>query len=481
MKQCGILLHISSLSTPYGIGDLGPAAYQFADYLAEKGHSYWQILPLNHPGYGNSPYNPLSAFAFNKYLISPQLLHEKGYLSARELDAMQMDTSSFVDFDKVMRTKDAHLELAARRMLKDVDIAGYIEDNSWHLKPYLAFMLLSRLQESPQWYFWPTEYRRYTPQLYERLYQDYPAEMLQTAALQYIFEEQLKNLKDYLNQKQIRLIGDIPIYLSYESAELWAHQELFDLDEAGMRQSLAGVPPDAFAETGQLWGNPIYDWERMQEQGFQLFIRRFAQLLKYLDLLRLDHFIGYVNYWQVPVINGHLPETAQAGHWQRAVPEAFFGTILQHFDAKRFIAEDLGILNADVCGIRDRIGLPGMIILQFCFEEGVPEVQSYPAHRFIYTGTHDNSTSRGWFNALPENSVSRLNLAIFCKRYLPHFGLPNEENIHQILIEIARISGCDNCIVPMQDILALDDEARMNIPGTALGNWHWRMQDAIIS
>lgn len=475
MKKSGILLHISSLATEYGIGDLGPAAYRFADYLKNNAHSYWQVLPLNHCGYGNSPYNPISAFAFDKFLISPELLFAEGYLSEQELSDAKLPAGNMIDVQAVIKSKGKVLELAAERMLQDTDIDQYIEANAWHLKPYLAFCIISEVQQSSEWYLWPKPYRQYSDELFLKLGQDYKDRLRILAMLQKVCEDQLTRLKSYLSQSGIALFGDIPIYLSYESAEVWAHQELFELDQDGRRLSVAGVPPDAFSVTGQLWGNPIYRWDRMQENGFELFVRRFAHILKYIDLIRLDHFIGYVNYWKVPCPEARMPENAEGGSWVRACPEAFFDTILSHFPLEAFIAEDLGILNEDVCRIRDSYGFPGMIILQFCFEDSVPEVQSYPSERFIYTGTHDNQTTRGWWESLPENSPSRLNLAVFCKRFLPQCGLPNADNVHQILIEIARISACERYIVPMQDVLGLDDDARMNIPGTALGNWQWRL------
>ena len=475
MKQSGILLHLTSLATDYGIGDLGTAAYRFCDYLKENSHSFWQILPLNHCGYGNSPYNPISAFAYNKFLISPDMLAEKSYLSRAELQAAKLPHTSSVDYEAVYRIKGQLLDLAAERMLKDIDVEEYIRENAWHLKPYLAFTMLSQKMHSSEWYLWPHEIRHYSDKLYDELYQENKLEMRKTAVLQKVFEEQFTRLKAYMTESGVSLIGDLPLYLSYESSEVWAHQYLFDLDESGRRLSVAGVPPDAFSESGQLWGNPIYLWDRIQDSGFEIFIKRFRHVMRHFDLIRLDHFIGYVNYWKINCMNGIVPDSAINGAWVRALPEAFFDTLLSEFPIDKFIAEDLGILNSDVCEVRDRYGFPGMIILQFCFEESVPDAMNFPSDRFIYTGTHDNSTTRGWWDSLPENSPSRLNLAVFCKRFMPEYGLPNQENIHEMLREVARISGCNRYIIPMQDILGLDDEARMNIPGTALGNWQWRL------
>lgn len=475
MKQSGILLHISSLCTDYGIGDLGPEAYRFAHYLSQEGHKFWQILPLNHCGYGNSPYNPISAFAWNPYLISPELLVLDNLLEADELKTLAHN--EMVDYNEMKKLKRPLLKKAACRYLESHDIDQYIEDNAWHLKPYLCFLKLKELNGTGKWYEWPLTQRSYSPELYLQYAQD--PFVRQAAALQAIFEDQFARLKRVLLQEGIQLIGDVPLYLSYESAEVWAQQELFDLDEKGDRLSVAGVPPDAFSTSGQLWGNPIYRWDQLSNHGFELFVRRFSHILKFIDFLRLDHFIGYVNYWKVPCQDGKTPQTAQAGSWVRALPEAFFARIKEEFGSHRFIAEDLGILNQDVCQIRDSLGLPGMIILQFCFEESVPDVQNFPADRFIYTGTHDNNTTLGWWNELSLKSASRLNLSAFCKRFLPEHDLPGEDNVHQILIDIAQLSACEKMIFPMQDVLGLGVDARMNIPGTALGNWQWRMSRPI--
>jgi 4-alpha-glucanotransferase len=270
--------------------------------------------------------------------------------------------------------------------------------------------------------------------------------------------------------------------LSYESADVWAFPQFFELNTKGERLSLAGVPPDAFAAGGQLWGNPIYNWHAMRQDGFSLFMQRIGTAMSYLDLLRLDHFIGYVNYWKVDCCydeagNYLYPDSAMNGNWVRALPEDFFGCLCESYSKERFIAEDLGILNEDVCHIRDSFGFPGMIILQFCFEDSIPEVSNYPADRWLYTGTHDNPTLKGWYNALTPESPSRKNLQSYCDKHAFRAcqGKPNCANIHQIMRNIALASGCDKVIVPYQDILGLDDCARMNVPGTALGNWQWRI------
>lgn len=470
MKQSGVLLHISSLETDYGIGDVGPAAYRFAEYLNQNGHNIWQILPLNLPGYGDSPYNPVSAFALNEYLISPELLVADGWLKESEL--IRLPKSDRVDYPSVYKAKDAMHRLAAERYLAQNWIKGFIDEHAEMLKPYLCFIWLCNRYGNSEWFTWDAQHRTFSDDLFDQCADD--PYVQRAAALQAIVWDQLSRLKAKLNELGIILFGDLPLYLSYESAEVWAFQSLFDLDENGNRLSMAGVPPDAFAEGGQLWGNPTYLWDRLKHDDFRLFIARIAHSLKYMDMLRLDHFIGYVNFWKVPCPLGVAPETAAHGSWVRALPEEFFARLRDTLRTDRIVAEDLGILNPDVCRIRDELGLPGMIVLQFCFEENVPIVTEYPADRLIYTGTHDNNTTRGWWDDLPPNSSSRQNMIEYCKRYLDGIA-PESNNIADIMLRIADQSACQRMIFPMQDILGLDALSRMNVPGTALGNWQWRI------
>jgi len=490
MKNFGVLLHISSLPSEYGIGDLGPGAYQFADILVERGIKYWQILPLYQTGYGNSPYNPLSAFALNPYLISPDLLYEDGLIDLPDLEAAKLPVTDHVPYNAVYRLKDALIAKAADNYLTDSEISDFIESDALYMKPYLAYITLSNLYGDDNWQLFRPEHRQYTPELYDSLFQSYGRQMLCAACAQLIVKDQLIRLKEYINSQGLQLIGDMPLYLSYQSSEVWANQHLFELDTAGNRLRVAGVPPDAFSETGQLWGNPLYRWDVMREDGFQLFTHRIRDALAHLDKLRLDHFIGYVNYWAVaPKSVGadgqpELPETALEGSWEKALPEDFFPLLQSLFPMERFIAEDLGILNGEVCAYRDKYGLPGMIVLQFCFEESVPWVRDFPPERFIYTGTHDNPTIREWFDSLPGDSPSRANLFQFISENASLFaglGLENdsdiEASIHKIACLIAEFSSCANVIIPVQDILGLDSSARMNVPGTALGNWQWRLTD----
>jgi len=483
MKNTGILLHISSLPGEYGIGDFGPQAYKFADYLASNGHSLWQILPLNHCGYGNSPYNPLSAFALNPYLVSPELLYQQGYISLADLREARLPATDSVCFELVAKTKDRLLARASDAWLLENDLEDFLSRKGAELKPYLTFLALTKLYSDSSWPQWNSQHRQYNEDLFQKLFRTSNTPMRQWAVTQAILHEQITLFRQHLHKLGISLIGDLPLYLAYESADVWAQQHLFDLDEQGRRLHLAGVPPDAFASGGQLWGNPLYRWQDIQEEGFSLFLRRIGSALQYYDILRLDHFIGYVNYWQVDCRYDDRgeplePVDAMQGRWVDAVPEAFFEVLLSRFARERFLAEDLGILNERVCQIRDGFGFPGMIVLQFCFEESVPDVHHYPADRWLYTSTHDNATLRGWFESLAENSSSFQNLKEYCRqnKLRDCYSCLNAENIHLIMRQIAMSSPCQKVILPMQDILGLDNRARMNIPGTALGNWQWRMQ-----
>jgi len=490
VKNLGLLLHISSLPSDFGIGDFGPNAYLLADLLLEKGFKSWQILPLYQTGYGNSPYNPMSAFALNPYLISPELLYEDGLIDLPDLEAAQLPIGDQVPFEAVYRLKDQLLATASENYLCDNKLEAFIEKDALYLKPYLAYTTLCKLYGETDWNLFRAEHQRYSDKLYDELFNDYERQMLQVACAQVFARDQLLRLKDYLSSQGIQLIGDMPLYLSHQSSEVWANQHLFDLDSNGNRLRVAGVPPDAFSEKGQLWGNPLYRWEAMRADGFKLFFDRINHALQYLDKLRLDHFIGYVNYWAVDCPKDpqtglpQMPEDALGGSWEKALPQDFFSQLQKQFPLEKFIAEDLGVLNGDVCDFRDRYGLPGMIVLQFCFEEGIPEPRDFPPERILYTGTHDNPTIREWYENLEPESPSRLNLLNYIRKNAELFaglGLESiediEASIHAIFCQISQNSGCENLIFTAQDLLGLGSDARMNIPGTALGNWQWKLED----
>lgn len=473
-QERGILLHFSSLATPFGIGDLGSSAYQFADYLHQHQQRYWQVLPLNYCGYGNSPYNPLSSFAAFPYLISPELLYQKGWLSKAELQAAYLPEASIVDYEAVYCNKDQLFAAAIPRYLAERDITIFIDSHSQDLKPFMAFITLMQLYNNSAWYLWNPEHKQYSDHLYLDLMQKYPQMMQYAAALQAIFWEQFGELKQYLKEKNIALIGDMPLYVAYESADVWANQQYFALDDNGNRTLVAGVPPDAFSSDGQLWGNPVYNWQKLQSDSYHWFNRRIGNALKYYDHLRLDHFIGFVNYWEIEAAE----ETAINGKWVQAPAEDYFDQLIQIYPKESFIAEDLGILTQQVCEIRDKYSFPGMIILQFCFDERIPDIAAFPADKIIYTGTHDNDTSLGWYeNYICQHPQSREHLLAYLLQnaYIQSAEDLSAKNISHLLIRIGYDSPCRIVIVPMQDILSLDTAARMNIPGTATGNWTWKM------
>jgi len=453
LKREGILMHISSLPGEFGIGDLGPGAIAFAGYLADQGYSIWQVLPLNHRGYGNSPYNPLSAFALDPLLISPELLYKSGLIDAEDLDAARLPASDRVYYEAVSRAKAKVIDMAASRYLKRHDIYVFIEDNAAWIKPYIAFLTLDHLYGDSHWSDWQPRHRCYSEELWQELLRGFEPSMLAHAAVQAIIREQIASLRSQLRELGIELWGDLPIYLSYHSAEVWAHQDLFFLDAQGKRQQVAGVPPDAFSADGQLWGNPLYRWDEQRQAVFGLISARVKDALEYVDRLRLDHFIGYVNYWSVPcpVAANHepvLPEHARDGAWIKAPGAELFEGLTAQFSSYPFIAEDLGILTEEVCKVRERFGFPGMIVLQFCWNDPNPAVEAYPADRVIYTGTHDNLTTRQWFAELDPESGEYLNFASFIRSHLPDFPALSPDNAAAAMIGTARISSCDIRIYP---------------------------------
>jgi 4-alpha-glucanotransferase len=475
-RQRGVLLHLTSLPSTYGIGGLGKEACDFADYLSQNGYNYWQILPLNYPGYGDSPYNPISCFAGNPWLIDPEKLYQTGLISADELKQAELPNFGKVHFQQVMKTKQ-RLFRSAFSAYKAKEgtprLNDFIELESYWLKPFAVFCYLRGQYKGRSWQKWKPEHRFYSEPMYNEVYSKASDDILYHAFLQYIFTEQLTELKQYVTEQGIQIIGDLPLYVSLDSSDVWSHPELFELDENGHPVRVAGVPPDAFSETGQLWGNPLYRWDRMQDEGFDWWKRRLEKSFAFADRLRLDHFIGLVNFWAV----GAKEKTAMNGSWIAGTKYAFFDAMLQHFPRESFIAEDLGILTDEVNNLREHYNFPGMIILQFCFEHDQNDVLSFPENKIIYTGTHDNQTSLGWFltnqrKKKPDNQ--------HLENYLHRTGMLSKtekltaKNISQLMIKLAEASPCRISIVPMQDILALDDRARMNIPGKALGNWHWR-------
>jgi 4-alpha-glucanotransferase len=472
-RGSGILLHISSLPSRFGIGDLGPGAYRFADFLRAAVQRYWQILPLNPTDlqYDNSPYHSISAFAHNPLLISPDLLIRDGLLDQSDCRDLPDCPPRHVDFEEVAQSKEHILRRAFDRFEKTAFPAGYASfcsANAWWLDDFALFSALKLHFGGSPWFEWPDELKqRDTAAL-----QDAQAELAdgieEAKFLQYIFMRQWRALRLYCNSIGIRIIGDIPIYVDHDSVDVWVNPRLFQLDDQGMPVVIAGVPPDYFSATGQLWNNPLYRWEEHKKSGFDWWVRRMARNLECVDYLRIDHFRGLVAYWEVPAGS----DTAINGRWVPAPADEFLTTLQEQFPCLPIIAEDLGIITPDVREVMQRYVIPGMKVLEFAFEEGY-ETNPYIPHNVVrncilYTGTHDNNPVRGW---IEEDATEDHK-----KRLWHYLGYEvRAADLPWTFIRLAMMTVADTVIIPMQDILGLGSEARMNRPGINKGNWRWRL------
>jgi len=479
-RSSGILLHISSLPGPYGIGDAGPAAYAFADFLSRSRQSAWQILPLTPPDVGknHSPYNSLSAFAGNPALISPEELVKIGLLDGAKLASPPPFSDARVDFEKV----DPYKARLFDSVVKKFDTAGnsceferFCYDSRYWLDDYALFMALSEKFKTSDWCHWPVEARDRHPQALADLSAQLEKRLRREKILQYLFYRQWHYLKRYCNDLGISLIGDVPLYVAYQSADVWAHPDLFKLNEDKTPYAVAGVPPDFFSATGQLWGNPIYNWPRHKETNYDWWMRRIRHNLVLCDLLRIDHFRGLVQYWEVPA-GSH---DATNGQWVDG-PGDFFEVLYRYCPTGPFIVEDLGLITPDVRQVVHELELPGMKVLMFAFD-GLEGKNAYlphnhPQNAVVYTGTHDNNTVRGWIEKEASDEIKKVLLAYLGREDLgPPAKLPWE------MIRMAMNSPARTCIIPMQDCLALGQEARMNWPSKVKGNWRWRVKQRQLS
>jgi len=473
-RASGILQHITSLPSPFGIGDMGPGAYHFADFLYREKQSYWQVLPLNptDQACGNSPYSSISAYAGNTLLISPQILLHEGLLSAADIAAIPDFPVARCDYGAVISHKEKILDLAYERFKRSGNqksaCAQFCAEQKEWLDDYALFVVTKKYHSGIAWSEWDTNLRDRQAKALKRINADFRDSVEREKYLQYLFFEQWRNLKTYCNERGVALIGDIPIYVSYDSADVWTNTDLFKLTEDRKPECVAGVPPDYFSRTGQLWGNPVYCWEALKKTKFRWWLQRIAHNLQLFDVLRIDHFRGFVAYWEVAAAE----QTAVNGSWVEAPAAEFFSSLEKRFPDVRIIAEDLGIITPDVKQIMQECGFPGMKVLQFAFSEDLPEhpylPHNYQQNCVAYTGTHDNNTSRGWFEheAFPDD---RQRLFRYCGRELSGADVPAE------LIRLAMMSAANVVIIPMQDVLALGAEARMNRPSTARENWEWRL------
>lgn len=470
-RSSGVLLHITSLPGKYGIGTFGEDAYTFVDFLIAARQKVWQILPLGHTGYGDSPYQCYSAFAGNPMMIDPVLLLEKGFLEEKELDIKQTFSDTAVEYEKVHAHKMPLLTKAAERFLSQSSLAEqtkfevFCEQNTYWLGDYASFIALKQKNKGKPWWEWPEGLRIRKDNALEKISYELNNTIQVLKVIQYFFYSQWIDLKSYANRNGIQIIGDIPLYIAHDSADAWRHHKNFWFNKERIPVKVAGVPPDYFSETGQLWGNPLYDWEYLQQDNFSWWIERVKANFVLYDYLRIDHFRGLAAYWSVPFGE----KTAIEGEWLPAPGKALLDSIMEQLGELPIIAEDLGVITPDVVELRDRFNFPGMKILQFAFdsdEENDFLPHTYPRNCIVYTGTHDNDTSLGWFVASKEND----------KQILREYFNPDERDISWSFIKLAASSVADMVIVPLQDILKLGSEARMNFPGTASGNWKWRFK-----
>ena len=466
MRKSGILMHISSLPGPFGIGTMGKSAYEFVDFLCAAGQSYWQILPLSPTGYGDSPYQAFSAFAGNQYLIDPLLLQQQGLLTGQELEGFDWGQNARVDYGRLHRDREKLLRLAFKRFAQDRAYEEFLQQSPW-LEDYALFMALKGKFGGQSWHSWPLPLMLHDASALEEKRRELEEELQYEYFVQFQFHVQWHQLKKYANDRGIRIIGDVPIYVPLDSADVWANPELFRLDENRRPKMVAGCPPDSFSADGQLWGNPLYDWDKMQKDGYSWWIRRLRAAVEMYDVVRLDHFRGFESYWAIPAED----TTAINGSWMPGPGLDFIHAMHRAFPDKTFIAEDLGFVTEQVRQLLQASGYPGMKVLEFAFdsrEEGNYLPHLYPVNSVCYTGTHDNATLKQWFDEASPEDVAE------ARAYL---GLHEDEGDVWGMIRGAMSSVSKLCVVQMQDYLLLGAEGRMNVPGTlTANNWSWRAQ-----
>ena len=468
-RSCGTLVHPTSFPSKYGMGDMGHEAYEFINFLEETGQTIWQVLPLSPTGYGNSPYASYSAFAGNPYLISPDKLLEKGYVSSADLSDAILPITVEADYETSYQKKDklykkAFESFKAAGSKKDQKkLEDFKNRNSYWLHDYTLFMACSISNNRETWNTWDKDLAQRKPSAFKKAEKTFAGDIEYQTWLQFEFFEQWKTLKEYANSKNIRIVGDIPIFVDHNSADVWSHPEYFAVDKQGNRELVAGVPPDYFSNTGQLWGNPLYKWTALQKDGFSWWLERFKQMFDLFDAIRVDHFRGFDEYWEVKATE----ETAINGEWVKAPGIELFNTIKENLGSLPIIAEDLGLMTQGVEDLRDQFNFPGMKILQFAFD--ADSANSFLPHNYsqncvTYTGTHDNDTTIGWYKSAPDVEQHR------AREYTRSDG----NNIQWEFIRLGMFSVADQAIFPLQDFMNLDTRHRMNTPGTVGDNWMWR-------
>jgi 4-alpha-glucanotransferase len=466
-RSTGILLHPTSLPSHGGIGDFGPAAYEFVDFLASARQGLWQVLPLGPPAHGNSPYSSVSAFAGNPFLISLERLAEHGWIGRSRLDELP-DGAGAIDYEQVSARKLPLLFEAAENFLKGASGSARVRfdkfcgENAWWLEEFVLFDALSQRHEQA-WNRWPSALARHEAVAIKKTKKELAPELAARRAIQFAFYEQWKALRRYCAERSIRVVGDIAIFVDGDSADVWSNRELFRLRENLEPEFVSGVPPDAFSSTGQRWGNPLYDWDAMRARGYEWWIQRLRWATQTCDYIRLDHFRGFAQFWEIPADE----PTAVHGRWVDGPGDDLFSKLREALGGLPFFAEDLGYITPDVHALRERQKIPGMAVLQFGF--GDPGAHMYLPHRLtpdrvIYTGTHDNDTTLGWWRTLPDHE----------RRAVEALAGNCDDGMNWAMIRMAQGSVAELSVIPMQDVLGLGSEARMNIPSTPEGNYRWR-------
>ena len=478
-RASGILLHPTSLPSRFGIGDLGEGSYRFIDFLEKTGQTLWQVLPLGPTGYGNSPYLSYSALAGNPLLISPDILYGDGLVNQEDLASFPEFPTDHVDYDFVIRTKFPLLKKASNAFKTNASYElrqsfdTFCVHHSYWLENYALFMSLHEAHPAKTWRQWDKDIATRQPEAIQYWTERLAGSIFYHKFLQFEFFRQWQRIKKYANERKVQIFGDIPIYVAYDSVDVWANAEFFCLDEKTQAASLmAGVPPDYFSSTGQLWGNPVYNWKKLEEIDFKWWIQRFKRTLEYLDVVRIDHFRGFEAYWAVP--QGET--TAENGEWLKAPGEKFFQYLKNELGELPIVAEDLGVITPEVEALRDKFNLPGMKLLHFAFDSD--RTNTFLPYNYtnnncvVYTGTHDNNTTVGWFaeRSFEENI-----------RITDYLGGICSQGIHWSLIRLAMGSVANQAIFPLQDLLGLTETARMNTPGLADGNWRWRYRPEILT
>lgn len=471
MREQGILMPVSSIPSRYGMGTFGRESYEFVDFLKKAGQKLWQILPLGPVGYGASPYQSFSTFAGNPYYIDLEFLIEDGYLTREECDACDFgDHENYIDYEKMYLQRFPLLRKAWERAVKKgletkKDYVAFLQKSMNWLDDYALYMALKDAFPGKCFIEWERDIRLREPLAMAKYRRELADEIRFYQFQQYLFDKQWRELKLYANKAGVKIVGDIPIYVAFDSADTWAHPELFQLDESGMPTAVAGCPPDAFSSTGQLWGNPLYNWEYHQKTNYAWWMQRIGYCYELYDVVRIDHFRGFDEYWSVP----YGAETAAGGHWEEGPGIELFETMKRKLGKKRVIAENLGFLTDSVVKLLEDTGYPGMKVLQFAFDangESIYLPHNYDHNCVVYTGTHDNETTAGWITTRTEQDRE------FLERYL---NRKRDEDLCWELIRTAAASVADIAIIPMQDYLALGNEARINTPSTLGDNWKWRM------